>query len=80
MSGGWTKIYDLAEDQELISKVQKATLDTQDYGLVPEVALFGSKEWWEAKKFRRIKKICLAIHHKFLELLSHLLARQFSEE
>jgi len=44
--GDWIKVYDLAEDKKLIAEVQNATLNTKDYGLVPEIALFGSKEWW----------------------------------
>jgi len=48
MASKWTKVYDLAQDKELVSKVQKATLETEDYGLVPEVALFGSEDWWDA--------------------------------
>jgi len=48
MESKWIKIYDLAQDKELVSKVQQATMQTKDYGLVPEVALYGSKDWWEA--------------------------------
>lgn len=44
----WIKVYDLSHDDELVAKVQEATLNTTDYGLVPEVALYGSTEWWEA--------------------------------
>lgn len=43
MAAQWIKIYDLAYDPELVSKIQKATLETGDFGLVPEVALVGSK-------------------------------------
>ncbi|MCH7725028.1 MAG: hypothetical protein IH991_00905 [Planctomycetes bacterium] len=49
-----TRIYDLAEDHELIEKVQHATLTTTDFGLVPEVALYGSREWWRAIEDARI--------------------------
>ena len=42
------RIYDLADDQDLIAKVQHATLTTRDFGVVPEVALYGSEEWWRA--------------------------------
>jgi hypothetical protein len=44
----WIKIYDIKDDKDLISQVQKATLETEDYGLVPEIALYGSQEWWDA--------------------------------
>jgi len=44
----WIKAYDLSDDDEQVAKVQNATLNTSDYGLVPEVALYGSAEWWEA--------------------------------
>ena len=44
------EIYNLADDREHIRKVQRATLNTTDYGLVvvPEHGLFGSEQWWEA--------------------------------
>lgn len=44
----WVKVYDLAEDQETVDLVQRATLNTNDFGLIPEVALFGSDDWWRA--------------------------------
>jgi hypothetical protein len=50
----WLKAYDLNEDRETIGLVQKATLTTTDFGLVPDVALFGSPEWWQAIKDGRI--------------------------
>jgi len=49
-----TRLYDLAEDHELIAKVQHATLTTTDFGLVPEIALYGSREWWQAIEEERI--------------------------
>jgi len=52
--GEWVKVYDLAEDQETIRLVQQATLDTEDFGFVPEVALFGSDDWWQAIQDGRI--------------------------
>ena len=42
------KIYDLREDRERLALIQKATLTTKDFGLVPEHGLFGSTEWWRA--------------------------------
>ncbi len=42
------KLYDLRDDREKTRLVQKATLETKDYGLVPEHGLFGSSEWWSA--------------------------------
>lgn len=44
------EIYNLADEREHIRKVQRATLNTTDYGLVvvPEHGLFGSEQWWEA--------------------------------
>ena len=50
-----TRLYDLANDHELIEKVQHATLTTQEFGLVPEVALYGSVEWWQAIEDGRIR-------------------------
>ena len=48
MDAKWIKVYDLSDDEELVTKVQNATLNTTDFGLVPEIALYGSTEWWEA--------------------------------
>lgn len=52
----WVVAYDLAADHETISLVQRATLTTKDFGIVPEVALFGSNEWWAAISDGRIPK------------------------
>jgi hypothetical protein len=41
----WVVAYVLATDQEAISLVQRAMLTTKDFGVVPEVAMFGSDEW-----------------------------------
>jgi hypothetical protein len=50
----WVKVYDLAEDYETIRLIQRATLNTKEFGLEPEVALYGSDEWWQAVKDGRI--------------------------
>ena len=50
----WIKVYDLAEDYETIRLIQRATLNTKEFGLEPEVALYGSDEWWRAVKDGRI--------------------------
>ncbi len=55
--GNLVEVYDLAKDTEHISKVQRATLNTTDYGLVPEQGLFGSDEWWEAIQTGRLPTI-----------------------
>jgi hypothetical protein len=52
----WVKVYDLRQDRETIELVQRATLKTKDFGLVPEVALFGSEDWWKAIEDGRIPK------------------------
>ncbi|MFN9367620.1 MAG: hypothetical protein ACK6CT_02475 [Planctomycetia bacterium] len=44
----WQVIYDLSKDVALVSQVQRATLETEDFGLIPDAALFGSPEWWRA--------------------------------
>jgi hypothetical protein len=54
LKGGWVKVYDLAEDEETIRQIQRATLNTEEFGLEPEVALFGSEEWWTAIQDGRI--------------------------
>jgi len=51
-----TRIYDLARDHELVEKVQRATLTTSDFGLVPEIALYGSEAWWQAIEDGRIQR------------------------
>jgi hypothetical protein len=48
MTDELVKIYDLKQDHRQIGLIQKATLETKDYGLVPEHALFGSPDWWRA--------------------------------
>ena len=53
---GWIKVYDLANDRETVELVQQATTNTRDFGFVPEVALFGSDEWWRAVEDGRIPK------------------------
>lgn len=53
---GWDVAYDLAEDKETVDAVQRATLTTKEFGLVPEVALYGSDEWWAAIADGRIQK------------------------
>jgi len=55
-SDEWCTVYDLAEDAETIALVQRATLTTKDFGLVAEVALFGSDDWWAATKDGRIPR------------------------
>jgi hypothetical protein len=52
----WKKAYDLAEDAETVAAVQRATLNTKDFGLIPDVALFGSEQWWRAIEDGRIPK------------------------
>lgn len=46
--GDMVEVYSLVNDAEHIRKVQRATLKTTDYGLVPEHGLFGTADWWEA--------------------------------
>lgn len=51
------EIYSLTRDSEQICKVQRATLNTTDYGLVPEHGLFGSEEWWDAIRTGKLPTI-----------------------
>ena len=53
----WHCIYDLSQDHRRVKRIQKATLETEDMGLLPEIALFGSNEWWNAIKDGRIPKL-----------------------
>ena len=41
-------VYELKTDTKRIADIQKATLETTDYGIEPTNGLFGSKEWWAA--------------------------------
>ncbi len=52
----WDVAYDLAEDRETIEVVQRASLGTKGFGYVPEVALYGTDEWWAAIADGRIPK------------------------
>ena len=54
MESDLIKIYDLKMDKERVRQIQKATLETTEFGLVPDPALFGSDEWWGAIKLGRI--------------------------
>jgi hypothetical protein len=56
MSDHWTKVYDLSQDKETIALVQKASSQTEDFGFVSEIALFGSAEWWAAVGDGRIPR------------------------
>jgi hypothetical protein len=40
-----TSVCRLRDDTERIKSIQKTTLETADYGLVPEPALLGSSDW-----------------------------------
>lgn len=51
----WVTVYDLREDTKRIAQIQHATVNTEDYGLVPEPALFGSDEWWSAVADGRVE-------------------------
>jgi hypothetical protein len=45
---GYTKLYARWDDSLGIKRIQDATLNTKDYGILPEHGLFGSPEWWAA--------------------------------
>ena len=44
----WIVAYALADDAETVNLVQRATLNSKQFGIVPEIALFGSDDWWRA--------------------------------
>jgi hypothetical protein len=41
-----TVIYSLRKDKQKIDQIQKATLETDEFGLQQTHGLFGSTEWW----------------------------------
>jgi hypothetical protein len=41
-----TEVYSLKDDRDLVRSVQKATLETKDFGIQQTHGLFGSDEWW----------------------------------
>lgn len=41
-----TEVYSLRQDQKYIRDVQKATLESEEFGLQQTHGLFGSDEWW----------------------------------
>ena len=70
------QIYSLKSDARHIENVQKATLETESYGIVSEHGLFGSSEWWDALKSGEIKihalegvisKVYMSGHNDFPE-------------
>jgi hypothetical protein len=44
----WVTVYDIRHEPERVRQIQEATLNRPGFGLVPEPALFGSDEWWQA--------------------------------
>jgi len=44
----WVKVYDLANDQDYIERVQQTISRTEGSGLERNRPLFGSPEWWSA--------------------------------
>ena len=56
MSANWIKVYDLSQDRETVALIEKASQQTAEFGFVPEVAVFGSDEWWAAVEDGRIEQ------------------------
>lgn len=52
----WSTAYDLEGDQESIELLQDRALNSKFFGIVSDVALVGSKEWWQAIRDGRIPK------------------------
>src|SRR5262249_8360266 len=48
------KIYDLRDDVAHVARVQKASLDSLEFGFAPEHGLFASEAWWKAVADGRI--------------------------
>lgn len=49
-----SKVYDLRQDPQRVERIQNATLNTEDYGLLSAHGLFGSSEWWRAIEHGRL--------------------------
>ena len=56
MSANWIEVYDLLQDRETVALIQKASQQTADFGFIPEVAVFGTDEWWDAVENGRIER------------------------
>lgn len=52
----WHTVYDLSKDYVRVMQIQKASLETEEYGFLPEIAAFGSIEWWKAVGDGRIPR------------------------
>jgi len=68
--------YDLRKDMRHIKHVQKATLETERYGIVQDHGLFGSEDWWQAIQSGalpvqtikgRISRVYMSGHNDFPE-------------
>jgi hypothetical protein len=56
VSDDWKVVYDLIQDRETVDLIQNASVTKEEFGFIPEVALFGSKEWWLAVDDGRIHR------------------------
>lgn len=45
---GYSRVYALEDDRTRIEHVQRATMDTADFGFALDHGLFGSPQWWKA--------------------------------
>jgi hypothetical protein len=48
-------VYDLRENAKFVQDVQHATLTSKESGILPEPALFGTAEWWDAVADGRVE-------------------------
>ncbi len=72
-------VYALRDDTDAIASIQKATLETDEDGLEPDPALFGSADWWSAidratwpsAKLLAVSRRSLGKHERLAQVRAH---------
>jgi hypothetical protein len=53
-------MYKLRDDSKRIAQIQKATIETETFGIEPTHGLFGSEEWWANISSGRLQRHTLS--------------------
>lgn len=53
-------VYRLQDDPEQVDRIQRATLDTEEFGIEPTHGLVGSDEWWAKFESGELPNITLS--------------------